>query len=156
PATFCGGLTDVSLYALSLVGQVVPEFAPRGPPDFSPHRGIVGGPRRAGFPGADRLCNRPTAWAVQTADVTNDGKLEVLTVGRSAGPVSVALGNGNGTLSAPRSFAAGANARALAVADFNRDGKLDVVTANESGTLSLLKGNGDGTFQARTIVGISG
>jgi hypothetical protein len=95
-------------------------------------------------------------WDMATADVNNDGKLDLLTVSRSAGTVSVALGNGDGTFAAPRSFAAGANARALGVGDFNRDGKLDVITVNESGTLSLLKGNGDGTFQAPTSIQLKG
>lgn len=97
-----------------------------------------------------------TAWDVQTADVNNDGDLDVLTVERSAGTLSVALGNGDGTLGAPQSFAAGATPRALAVADLDGDGNLDVVTVNEKNTLSLLRGNGDGAFQARTNIGISG
>jgi hypothetical protein len=37
------------------------------------------------------------------------------------------------------------NPRALAVADLNADGRLDVVTANNS-TLSVLRGNGNGTL----------
>lgn len=97
-----------------------------------------------------------TAWDVQTADVNNDGKLDVLTCYRSTGTISVALGNGDGTLGAPRSFAAGSTPRALAVGDFDRDGKPDVVTVNESNNLSLLRGNGDGTFQARKNIGLPG
>jgi hypothetical protein len=89
-----------------------------------------------------------TTWDVKTADVNNDGKLDLITVSPSAGTISVSLGNGDGTFAAPRSFTAGANARTLAVGDFNGDSKLDVITANGTGTLSLLKGNGDGTFQA--------
>jgi hypothetical protein len=89
---------------------------------------------------------------VQSADVNNDGKPDLLSVSRSAGTISVALGNGDGTFAAPRSFAAGTDPRALAVADFNHDGKPDVITVNENGTLSLLKGNGDGMFQAPTSI----
>jgi hypothetical protein len=96
------------------------------------------------------------AWDVKTADVNNDGKLDLITVSPSAGTISVSLGNGDGTFAAPRSFTAGANARALAVADFNGDGKPDVITANATGTLSLLKGNGDGTFQAPTAISLPG
>jgi hypothetical protein len=99
--------------------------------------------------------NYPTgasAWDVKTADLNNDGKLDLIWVNPSAGTVSVALGNGNGTFAAPRSFPAEANARALAVADFNADGKLDVITANATGTLSLLKGNGNGTFHSPTTI----
>jgi hypothetical protein len=96
------------------------------------------------------------AWNVTTADLNNDGKLDLLWVSPTAGTVSVALGNGNGTFAAPRSFRAEANARALAVGDFNADGKLDVITANATGTLSLLKGNGDGTFQAPATLTLQG
>jgi len=35
-----------------------------------------------------------------------------------------------------------------AVADVNRDGKLDLVVANADGIVAVLLGNGDGTFQS--------
>jgi hypothetical protein len=50
-----------------------------------------------------------------------------------------------------QSFATGSDAYALAVGDFNGDGKLDLAVAgtnNNVGTVSILLGNGDGTFQA--------
>jgi hypothetical protein len=46
------------------------------------------------------------------------------------------------------SFSAGPNPSDVAVADFNGDGKLDLVTANgNQNSVSVLLGNGDGTFQ---------
>lgn len=48
-------------------------------------------------------------------------------------------------------FQAGANPQAVAVGDFNADGKPDLAVVNStSNTLSILLGNGDGTFQAKT------
>jgi hypothetical protein len=45
-------------------------------------------------------------------------------------------------------FAVDGNPLGMALADFNGDGKLDAVTANYGGaTVSVLLGNGDGTFQ---------
>jgi hypothetical protein len=68
----------------------------------------------------------------------------------------VLLGNGDGTFQAGKS-STGVQSPQLAVAgDFNGDGKLDLVVAgaiaSNSYPLSLLLGNGDGTFQAATTI----
>jgi glucose/arabinose dehydrogenase len=53
------------------------------------------------------------------------------------------------TLSAPVAYATGTNAHGVTSADVNGDGKLDLLVANSgSNTVSVLFGNGDGTFQA--------
>jgi hypothetical protein len=89
------------------------------------------------------------------ADFTGNGILD-LAVGNAftpTGTVTVLLGNGDGTFGAPISYNAGATTgtgpATLAAADFNGDGVLDLAVANPStGTVSVLLGRGDGTFQA--------
>ena len=60
--------------------------------------------------------------------------------------VGILLGNGDGTFQPAQTFAVGPAPLALAVADFNGDGHLDIAAADSTG-ISILLGNGDGTFQ---------
>jgi hypothetical protein len=65
--------------------------------------------------------------------------------------VSVLLGNGNGTFQPHVDYAAGFGSYSLVVNDINNDGKPDLIVANSNdggGSVSILYGNGDGTFQA--------
>ena len=51
----------------------------------------------------------------------------------------------------PASYPTGLGPDSLVVTDVNKDGKLDLVAANgDAGTISVLLGNGDGTFKAKT------
>jgi hypothetical protein len=55
------------------------------------------------------------------------------------------------------SYAAGTNPQAVAVSDFNSDGKLDLVVANAgSNNVSVLLGNGNGTFQPAKTFAVGG
>jgi len=72
-------------------------------------------------------------------------------------PQAVATGdfNGDNTFQGAQNYAVGSGPHSVAVGDFNRDGKLDVVTANSS-DLSVLLGNGDGTFAAAQSIALPG
>jgi hypothetical protein len=92
---------------------------------------------------------------VALADFNGDGKPDVVTTTTNA--VAVLLNNGNGTLAAPTIFATDERVESVAVGDFNGDGKLDLVTSNYTtqvaSSISVLMGNGDGTFQtARNLL----
>jgi hypothetical protein len=96
--------------------------------------------------------------SVAVADFNKDGKQDVVTAnpGRWDAPVntvSVLLGNGAGGFVTKTDFATDAGPGAVAVADFNNDGKPDVATANsESSTVSVLLGDGAGGFAAKSDV----
>src|SRR4028118_2026081 len=97
---------------------------------------------------------------VATADFNKDGNLD-LAFASSANNNSVwiTLGDGTGQFGPATNLNTNSptnlDTRSVAVGDFNKDGNSDLVTANnKSDNVSLLLGNGDGTFGAATYFGV--
>lgn len=85
-------------------------------------------------------------------DLNGDGHQDLITAnGQFANnSVSYLPGVGDGTFAAARVFIAGQGPADVAVGDFNGDGKQDIVSADAEGsvgTVTLLRGNGDGTVK---------
>jgi hypothetical protein len=97
----------------------------------------------------------PYNWDVKAGDFNGDAVLDLATA-NFGDNVSVLLGNPDGTFQPAQSSAAGGGPRSVAVGDFDKDGKLDLVAGNYynycvcdnsyNSDISILLGNGDGTF----------
>jgi hypothetical protein len=93
---------------------------------------------------------------VATGDLSGDGILDLAVSDTSGNDVLVFLGNGDGTFRSPSSFATAISPRDIAISDMNGDGIPDlIVTAGmfNASAVSVLLGNGDGTFQTHTDYG---
>ena len=86
---------------------------------------------------------------MRTGDFNKDGLMDMAVANANDNTVSILLGNGDGTFAPATNspVAVGGFPFFLAVADFNNDGSQDLAVGNQAdSTVSILLGNGDGTF----------
>ncbi len=99
--------------------------------------------------------------SIRSADVDADGDADLVTANDGGDTVSVLIRNASPLSFTRTDFATGPTPKSVAIADMNSDGDLDVITANINGNyptvvnadgnaVSILLGNGDGTFRTPT------
>jgi hypothetical protein len=88
-------------------------------------------------------------WGLVTADLNQDGNLDLAVAEFFTGQVGILLGKENGAFRPPRYFSV-PGAYALTVGDFNGDHKLDLAVVQSGGTgygaLGIFLGDGKGNF----------
>lgn len=106
----------------------------------------------------DPVLTVPVPSDAVVADFDLDGHLDLAAASFSDAGVTVFLGRGDGTVGPPRIFPALPGALSLTAADLNHDARPDllIVSDPEDGShppeVSLLLGNGDGTFAAEVVL----
>lgn len=97
--------------------------------------------------------------SVAVGDFNGDGKPDLVVANSGTSKVSVFLGNGDGTFQKAVRYAAGHGPNFVAVADVNGDDRPDLIVtvsytaSHGNGTVAVLLGNGDGTFEAPSYYG---
>ena len=136
-------------------GRTDVAFASNNTVAHSASVGILLGNGDGTFRTGSSLSVNAQATNLAVADFNGDGiaDIAVSSVLGGTGSIGVLLGNGDGTFHSTTTvtFGDGIATGQLAVGDFNGDGIADLVVTVASGaggSLDVLLGNGDGTFQA--------
>jgi len=130
-------------------GMAIPAQAQEHPPAFFPY------PSTFQINGIVNYGDLLGVQAAVAGDFNGDGKLDIVSIIGGGWEIDVALGNGDGTFQYPIvntfSFSSGHGPYAIAVGDFNGDGKLDlavwgIYSPGPNSEVNIFLGNGDGTF----------
>jgi Bacterial Ig-like domain (group 3)/FG-GAP-like repeat len=119
---------------------------------------ILYGQNGGGFTGGQTLATCTNPYGVAIGDTRNTGQNDIAVTCFNTGQMEVFLNNdmmpyqpppAQATFQSAEMYTTDSYPTSLVMGDFNRDGKLDIVTGNSTANdVSFFGGNGDGTFKA--------
>ncbi len=86
------------------------------------------------------------ARGLAAGDFNEDGRIDLVTASESGSQAAVLFNAGNAQFSQPSLVSTASNPSSVLAGDLNGDGHLDLAVGCESGVLTVLLGNGQGTF----------
>jgi uncharacterized protein YfaP (DUF2135 family) len=89
---------------------------------------------------------------IAVVDMNGDSKPDIVTANLSGSSVSVLLANGDGTFQPKQDMSTTPYPQSLAIGDLDGDGRLDAVVPGIYGQISVLLGNGNGTFHSAATI----
>ncbi len=95
--------------------------------------------------------------AIRAGDFNSDGAIDLVVASSSnnLGAATLFLNNGNANFTFSESAPVSSTPRDIKLADFNRDGRLDILSLNNNSTGSIIFGSGNGNFQLATSFNLS-
>ncbi|MCU1302954.1 MAG: hypothetical protein JWQ87_3238 [Candidatus Sulfotelmatobacter sp.] len=146
PAT---GISPVSVAIADFNGDHIPDLAVANSAGNSVS--ILLGAGSGKFQPATNINAGSYPQSVAVGDFNGDGHVDLAVADGSGNGVTTLLGNGDGTFMSGVQYASGAKTVSATVADVNGDKKQDLIVVNADllpGQITVLLGNGDGTFQS--------
>jgi hypothetical protein len=154
---FPAGSSPRSLAAGDIDGDGCVDLVVADP--FANQIAILGGNGDGTFLPRPAIAAPDGPFVARLGDFNHDGRLDLAWAGCQTNSVSVRLGKGGGSFGPAQTQPVGACPMDLLIDDFNGDGHADIVSANTDNypalgnSVSLLRGYGNGTFQAEARFG---
>jgi Bacterial Ig-like domain (group 3)/FG-GAP-like repeat len=149
-ATLSAGSASISTILLPTGARKITAYYPAAlssDPDVSNTvlQNVASVPGQPQFGQTLNAGNEPTSIVI--GDFNKDGIADLAVSNQGDNNLSVFLGLGNGHFQPAVNYATASGPKAVVMSDFDGDGNQDLAVATANG-VSVLSGNGDGTFQA--------
>lgn len=149
PAKYPSGISAYGLKVLDLDADGFNDVVVTNASSMPSGVGIHTNSKTGTFPSRVPVVTGDIPFAVDAKDVNGDGYIDLIVAngGGSSNNLALLMGKGSGTYAAPVNLTAGTIPRSVIFVDVNKDGKTDIVAANEStANVSVLLGDGTGVF----------